>query len=590
MRQKKEKNSKKLRLSSLKQALKIARYIKPHRVTFGIGLIFLLLSSAASLVFPALTGDLVDSASNEIMQDMDQVALSLLALFALQALFSYLRVVLFVRVTEKSVAALRQDTYSHLIRLPMNFFNKRRVGELNSRISADVSLLQETFTTTLAEFIRQMIIIIGGTILLASTSLKLTLFMLAVVPAIIVVTILFGKFIRRYSKKVQQLIADSNTVVEETLTGISNVKAFANEFFELGRYKTKTNEAAQVAIKGGHYRGAFASFIIFGLFGAIAAVIWFGGKMVQADEISIGTLLSFLLYTAFIGGSIGGLASVYANLQRAVGATENLMEILEEEPESVTLEETKLSSAIQGSVRFRDVNFHYASRKDVPVLNQLSFDIEPGEQIALVGPSGAGKSTIASLLLRFYDVTAGSIEIDGKNIKDFPLNELRSQMAIVPQDVILFGGTIRENIAYGKIGASEDEIVEAAKKANAHTFITDFPEGYDSLVGERGVKLSGGQRQRIAIARAVLRNPKILILDEATSALDSESERLVQEALEQLMEGRTSLVIAHRLATIRKADTILVLDKGQLKESGSHEELSQLEDGLYKNLSALQFS
>lgn len=591
MKEKDPKTKKRLKLSSLKQALRIAKYIKPYRVTFIIGLIFLLLSSAASLAFPALTGDLVDSANSPtLMEDIDRVALSLVILFAIQAIFSYLRVVLFVKVTEKSLAALRQDTYAHLIRLPMNFFNKRRVGELNSRISADVSLLQETFTTTLAEFIRQMIIIIGGTALLATTSLKLTLFMLAVVPAIIVVTVIFGRFIRRYAKKVQGLIADSNTIVEETLTGITNVKAFVNEYFELKRYRVKTNEAADLAIKGGHYRGAFASFIIFGLFGAIGAVIWFGGKMVQTDEITIGTLFSFLLYTAFIGGSIGGLANVYANLNRAVGATENLMEILDETPEEISLTDPNQDLKVEGGIQFKNVDFAYESSPDNPVLKSLSFEAKPGQQVALVGPSGAGKTTIASLLLRFYDIQGGTIAIDGKNAIDYNLADLRRQMAIVPQDVILFGGTIKENIAYGNPNMAEEEIIEAAKKANAHDFISSFPDGYDSLVGERGVKLSGGQRQRVAIARAVLKNPKILILDEATSALDSESERLVQDALEKLMKGRTSVVIAHRLATIKAADKILVLDQGKLVEQGTHEELSQKEDGLYKSLSSLQFS
>ncbi len=581
---------KKISLSGLKRLWKLASYLKPQRGLFFVGLIFLLLSTGASLVFPGLTGKLIDSAKQDFLNEIDRIALILLGVFVVQAVFSYLRIVIFVKVTERSLAALRQDTYSHMIRLPMAFFNERRVGELNSRISADVSILQETFTTTLAEFIRQVIIIVGGVILLASTSLKLTLFMLAIVPAIIVITIFFGRFIRRYAKKVQNLIADSNTIVEETLSGITNVKAFVNETFEWNRYKVKTNEAAELAIKGGHYRGAFASFIIFGLFGAIAAVIWYGARMVQTGDITMGTLFSFLLYTAFIGGSIGGLASVYASLQRAIGATENLLDILDQKPEPIDIHQKSigLKKPLTGHILFDSVLFAYPNRKDVPVLKGLSFEAKPGELVGLVGPSGAGKSTIASLILQFYAPDGGKIQFDGKDSSKFSLADLRSEMAIVPQDVLLFGGSIKENIAYGKPNASEEEIIEAAKQANAHEFILGFPEGYDTLVGERGVKLSGGQRQRIAIARAILKDPKILILDEATSALDSESEKLVQEALDLLMKGRTSIVIAHRLSTIRKADTILVLDQGELVEQGSHDELVQVENGLYQNLSQLQ--
>ncbi len=571
---------------SWKKARKLLVYLRPHRLEFGIGMLFLLGSSLASLAFPKYLGDLVDSASKDFIERIDEVALILIGILVLQAILSYFRIVIFVRVTEKMLAALRQATYKHLIQLPMSFFSERRVGELNSRISADVALLQETFTTTLAEFIRQMIIIVGGITLLAITSVKLTLFMLAILPAIMIIAVFFGRFIRKFSKDVQKQVAESNTIVEETLQGIQSVKAFANEFFEIKRYTEKTNEVARTAIKGGVYRGAFSSFIITGLFGAIVAVIWRGSVLVNAGEIQIGELFSFVIYSVFIGGSIGGLADVYARIQKAIGATEELMEILEHPTEE--LQDERGSLRLDGALSFQNVTFAYPSRADMTVIDGMSFQAEPGQQIALVGASGAGKSTIVQLLYQFYTPQEGQISFDGKPAKDYELSALRGQMALVPQDVLLFGGTIKENIEYGRPGASEEEIRNAAKMANALEFIERFSEGFDTIVGERGVQLSGGQRQRIAIARAVLKDPCILVLDEATSSLDSESERLVQDALEKLMEGRTSLVIAHRLSTIRSADNILVLEQGKIVEQGKHESLMGLPDSRYRELNELQ--
>lgn len=573
-------------VGSWKKARKLLVYLRPHRLEFGIGLLFLLGSSLASLAFPKYLGDLVDSASKEFVERIDEIALILLIILVVQAIMSYFRIILFVRVTEKMLASLRQATYRHLIQLPMSFFSERRVGELNSRISADVALLQETFTTTLAEFLRQMIIIVGGITLLAITSVKLTLFMLAILPAIMVIAVFFGRFIRKFSKDVQKQVAESNTIVEETLQGIQNVKAFANEFFEIKRYTAKTNEVAKTAIKGGVYRGAFSSFIITGLFGAIVAVIWKGSVLVQAGEIQIGQLFSFVIYSGFIGGSIGGLADVYARIQKAIGATEELMEILEQPTEELTDETSAIH--MQGAVSFQNVAFAYPSRPDMTVLKELSFEAKPGQQIALVGASGAGKSTIVQLLYQFYLPLSGQILFDGKEASSYDLSALRREMALVPQDVLLFGGTIRENIEYGKPGATNIEIQNAAKMANASEFIQKFPEGLETVVGERGVQLSGGQRQRIAIARAVLKDPSVLVLDEATSSLDSESEKLVQDALEKLMEGRTSLVIAHRLSTIRNADAILVLQDGELIESGTHKELMAKANSRYRELNELQ--
>lgn len=582
----------KITFSGIRNALRLYQYAKPYRWQFGLGLIMLLLSTGASLAFPKLLGDLIDTShKGPLMQHIEQIGLILIAVLILQSTFSYFRIRIFVSVTEKTLAALRQATYSHLIKLPMKFFAERRVGELNSRISSDISQLQDMFTTTLAEFLRQVLMIIGGIILLALTSGKLTLFMLAILPVICVLAVFFGKFIRRFSKQVQAQVAESNTIVEETLQGIFNVKAFANEYFEIGRYRTKTNEAARTGIKAGVYQGAFVSFIILGLFGAMVAVIWKGAVMMSAGELEVGELFSFILYSGFIGGSISGLAEIYTRIQKAIGASENLLEIHDEPTEDIhLLTAEQKAPGISGDIRFESVSFSYPSRKDIPVLQDVSFHAQPGWQVALVGPSGAGKSTVVSLLLRFYDPANGAILFDGKQASSYDLSVLRNQMAVVPQDVFLFGGTILENIAYGDPHATEEKIMEAAKKANAWEFIQKFPEGLQTIVGERGVQLSGGQRQRIAIARAVLKDPRILILDEATSALDSESERLVQDALDKLMQGRTSIVIAHRLSTVRRADMILVMDKGMIVEEGTHVELMEKEEGLYKGLSELQFT
>ncbi len=577
---------------SFKKSLKLYRYIKPYRGEFAVGMIFLLLSSAANLAFPKYLGELVDATNSEaIFDNIRQISLILIGILIAQAIVSFFRVVLFINVTEKTLASLRQATYQHLIKLPITFFNQKRVGELNSRISSDISLLQETFTTTLAEFIRQLVIIFGGIAILLFTSPQLTFFMLAIVPVFVIIAVVFGRFIRRFSKEAQKKVAESNTVVEETLQGIFNVKAFANEFLEIMRYRERTNEAARIGMKSGKYRGAFSSFIVFGIFGAIVAVLWQGVNLVASGDLQVGELFSFVIYSGFIGGSIGGFANVYANIQKAVGATEELMEILDEPTEDLNeIDSRSYLKDFRGQVEFENISFAYPTRPDQQVLYNISFAAKPGEQVALVGPSGAGKSTIVSLLLRFYEPSSGTISFDGKDARNYGLSEIRNQMAVVPQDVFLFGGSIRENILYGRPDASEEELIEAAKQANAWDFIQSFNDGLDTLVGERGVQLSGGQRQRVAIARAVLKNPSILILDEATSALDSESERLVQDALDKLMIGRTSIVIAHRLATIRKADKIVVLDKGTVVESGTHDQLLQIEDGLYHSLSELQFT
>ena len=579
----------KITKDSLKKAMRIFRYVGKHNWKLYLGLVFLLCTGATALVFPWMLGDLIKSVEIKNFSTINTIGIYLIVVLTLQSFFSYFRIYLFVNYSENTLAALRQALYAHMIRLPMSFYAEQRVGDLNSRISSDISQLSDTLTTTIAEFLRQFILIIGGIILLLFISPKLTLMMLAIVPVVAIAAVIFGRFIRKVSREVQDKIAESNTIVQETLQGITNVKAFANEYFENFRYKKSTESIVSVAIRGGKYRGAFASFIIFCLFGAIVAVIWYGVHLASLNQLFIGDLIKFILYSVYVGASFGGIAELYAQIQKAVGATERVFEILEEQPEILDISEnTGVLNRIEGNVTFEGVAFTYPSRKEIQVLKNVQLDAKKGETIAIVGPSGSGKSTIVSLLLRFYDPESGAILIDGKDARTYPLTELRNNMAIVPQDVLLFGGTIRENIAYGKPSATLTEITEAARKANAMEFIEIFPEKFETIVGERGIKLSGGQRQRIAIARAVLKDPSILILDEATSSLDSESERVVQEALDKLMVGRTSFVIAHRLSTIRKADKIVVIEKGIVRESGTHYELMQLENGLYRSLSNLQ--
>ena len=595
-RQKEELPKAQINRETLKNISKLLSYLRPYRAKFFGAMFFLLLSSLVGLAFPSFIGGLIDAAQGKATSKFLPASIKGIGVLALVVLFaqgfvSFFRILWFVQVAERSLADIRRDTYFKLITLPMNFFSNRRVGELNSRISADLSQIQDTLTTTLAEMTRQLVLLIGGIAFLAIISIKLTLSLLVVLPVLIVIAIFFGRFIRKLSRKAQDKLAESNTIVEETLQGIANVKAFVNEAFEAGRYSTNIREVANIAITGAKYRGLFASFIVFGLFGAIVAVVAYGCILVSHHELSVGELFKFALYAAFVGSAMGSFPEMYANVQRAVGASERVLEILAEEGEDVSINDTEneIKQKISGEIAFEHVNFHYPSRTEIEVLKDVSFEAGRGQRIALVGPSGSGKSTTAALILQFYHPQSGTILFDGKPASNFSLTDIRNQVAIVPQDVLLFGGTIRENIAYGKLKATEAEVLRAAERANAHEFIKSFPEGYETIVGERGVKLSGGQRQRIAIARALLKNPSILILDEATSSLDSESERLVQEALEELMKNRTSIIIAHRLSTIRDADKIIVLEKGKVLESGTHEELVADEKGLYRYLSQLQF-
>jgi ABC-type multidrug transport system fused ATPase/permease subunit len=603
LRPKKEKREKiKLTKEGIQKAKGIFTYLKPYTFSFTIGWIFLILSTSAGLFFPLLMGKLLGSNSSDdsientsetvkliSLENINQVAFALFVLFGLQALFSFFRVIIFTNVTENTLRDVRKDAFSRLVHMPMDFFNKNKVGELTSRLASDIVQVQETLRTTIAEFFRQIVIIVGGIIFLTLLSWKLALIMIATVPVMAIIAVFFGRFIKKLSKIAQDETANSTVIVEESLTGISNVKAFTNETFVISKYLKSIEEIRKLNIKSGLWRGLFASFIIFCLFGAIVFIIWQGLLMTQGPNpaLSSENFYAFIFYTIMMGASVGSLPELYASIQKAIGSTENLMNIIQNESETEIMK-GNLKPVLTGKIEFKNVFFHYPQRPDIEVLKGISLISQANETIALVGSSGAGKSTIASLLFRFFDTNKGEILFDNQKIQDIDIKNLRSQMAFVPQEVILFGGSIKENIAYGKENASDEEIFEAAKEANALDFIQSFPDGFETQVGDRGIQLSGGQKQRIAIARALLKNPIILVLDEATSALDSESERLLQEALDRLMRGRTSIVIAHRLSTIKNANSIYVIENGKVAEKGTHEELIANSDGIYKGLVSLQ--
>jgi ATP-binding cassette, subfamily B, bacterial len=582
------KDKRKLSKEGLKKAMDLFKYTLPYKGIFIVGMVFLVLSTATTMMFPILIGEMTKVMEGKSEYSINQVAIFFGAILVLQGIFSFFRVYFFSIVSEKTSADLRKKIYDKFITTPISFFENNRVGDLLSRITSDVSAFQAVLSTTLAEFFRQIATLIIGIGILIYISWKLTLFMLATFPIIVIAAIVFGRYIRVLSKKVQEKLAEANVIVEETLQSVSIVKAFTNEKLESKRFSKTISESVVLALKAATLRGGFITFFIVGLFGGIVLVIWFGGNLVIEKEILIADLITFLTLTIFVGGSLSGLGELYAQLQRTIGASERILEILEEKSE-VDLDAEINVQKITGDISFENIDFAYPSRPDVEVLKGFNLQVAAGQKVALVGASGAGKSTIVQLLMKFYTLQSGKITIDGKDISDQNVTELRQNLAIVPQEVILFGGSILENIAYGKPGATLAEIEDAAKRANAMEFIEKFPERFDTIVGERGVKLSGGQRQRIAIARAILKNPAILLLDEATSALDSESEKLVQSALDELMKDRTSIIIAHRLSTIRNVDKICVLKDGQITESGKHEDLILKNDGIYANLIKMQF-
>jgi ATP-binding cassette, subfamily B, bacterial len=582
----------KLSRETFREGLKMFEFIRPYKWSFIFGLVIIFLSSLTFMLFLYLPGEMVDIMQNKSKHGwtMDNIKVMLFTLFVLQGVMSYARVMLFARVSESGLADLRLALYRKMMSLPISFFEQSRVGELVSRVTADTEKLYNTFSVTLAEFIRQIIVLVVGIAFLAYTAQKLALIMIFTFPVIVIGAIFFGKYIRKLSKERQDEVAETNTILNETIQSINAVKAFTNEWFELRRYGNVNNKVVKVSMKFASRRALFATFIITVLFGALFFIIWQGAVMVGTGEMTAGGLIQFVSYTATIGGAIAALGSFYPELMGSIGATERVREILNKESE-VDVKDIPMQPArrLSGNIELKDVRFRYPTREDIEVLKGVNLTIKSGQKIALVGTSGAGKSTIMQLILRFHQATEGSVFVDGKDMQSYEISDYRQNLALVPQEVLLFGGTIKENILYGKPDATEDEVIEAAKQSNSWEFISQFPDGLGTIVGERGIKLSGGQRQRIAIARAILRNPSILLLDEATSSLDAESEKVVQDALNVLMEGRTSIIIAHRLATIREVDKIYVLDGGVIVEQGTHDELYEKENGIYAGLAKLQF-
>lgn len=580
-----------LTAESLRAARWAIGYLWPYRVRVVVALAAQLASTSLGLVFPFATGRLIDAALGRSDSGVNAVALALIGVLGLQAVCSFTGSINLLTGVERAIADMRRDTYARLICLPMRFYSARRVGELTGRIAGDLSRIETTLSDTLPHFFRQAILLAGGVALIAVTSLKLAAVMLLTVPPLVLIAVVFGRKLRQIAKDGQDRLADTNVIVEETLQGVATVKAFTNEPFEIARYRTGMDRVVEVALRGAWWDASFVAFIIFALFGGIVLVLWCGARMVETGTLTPGELAGFMLYTAYVAGALGSFAEVFGQLQQSLGATERVREILREMPEGVATAATAAPCVrLLGHVVMEDVIFRYPSRPEVEVLKGLSLEALPGQRVALVGPSGAGKSTAVALLLRYYDPDTGHVLFDGHEARSLSLSDLRGQVAVVPQDVVLFGGSIAENIAYGRPGASAAAVEDAARKAYAHDFIAAFPDGYATRVGERGVQLSGGQRQRVAIARAVLRDPALLILDEATSSLDAESERLVQLALASLMVGRTAVIIAHRLATVRGADQIYVMDAGRVVEQGTHDELAAKTGGLYRSLARLQFA
>jgi len=592
------------------RSLRIFDYIWLYRWKFLISFVILALSSLVFLVIMQLPGEALNIIRGEGKYPgvtTKQIFVLLAVLLVLQAPLSFLRVRLQAEVSERAMASLRKDLYHKILHLQIPFFERTRVGELTSRITNDITQIQGIFALTLAEFLRQMIILVGAIVYILVTMMKLALVSLAIFPVVVVAAMFFGRYVRKMMKARQEQLAQSNIIVEESLQSINTVKAYTNEEFELQRYAKSIDETVDISLKTASARGIFAAFIVTVMFGALFYIIYRAVLLVEAGALPVGDLFSFVIFTALIGGSIASLGNFYTEIVSALGASDRVVDILDseetellEDPASATSSASQRSAGLypaaaannrglKGNIRYEEVYFNYPTRPDVPVLKGIDLEIKPGQKIALVGASGSGKSTIMKLLLRFYPLKSGQITVDGQSVDNFDLNEFREDLALVPQEVLLFGGTIRENIAYGKLQATDDEIREAARLANALDFIEQFPEGFDTVVGDRGIQLSGGQRQRVAIARAILKNPAILLLDEATSSLDAESERVVQEALNRLMEGRTSIIIAHRLATIREVDCIYVIEHGRIIESGTHEELSVRPNGAYSALARLQF-
>ncbi len=562
-------------------------YLKPYRGRMALAILALLLSTGFGLAFPAVIVRLLDTVTQaREFGPLNMMAGTLIGIFLFQAAFSFLQSYLLAYIGERIVYDLRTSLYNHLQELSLDFYAARRVGDLVSRLSSDVTQMRAMLTTNITALLSQALTLVGSIVIVLTMNARFTLFILALAPVLIGIAFVFGRRITKGSTRVQDQLAASTVVAEEGLQGIRVVKSFGREAYEMQRYDTAMEKTFQASLRMAVYNSLFAAVMMFLGLGSIAAIMWYGGREVIAGQLSLAMITGFLMYGISIAASLGGLGGLYGQLSAAVGGVRRVFEILDTAPSVQDTAGAVDLPPVRGQITFEDISFSYNG--GTPVLQNVSLSIQAGEILALVGPSGAGKSTVYNLIPRFYDPSSGTIRVDGHDLRGVTQRSLRDQIGIVPQETLLFGGTIRENILYGRLDATEEEMIAAARAANAHDFVMEFPEQYDTIVGERGMNLSGGQRQRIAIARAILKDPRILLLDEATSSLDNESESLVQDALDRLMQNRTTVIIAHRLSTTKIAHRVAVLDRGRIIELGTHDVLME-QNGLYAHLYSMQF-